>query len=84
MVRILDKSAFKALVAAGVDCAHQESVETLFHRYDVSRHDEARQLLLALAGASWPLQGAQDAGIPATTGHGLVDPLPTWSVVDEL
>jgi ribosomal protein S18 acetylase RimI-like enzyme len=84
MVRILNQGAFKDLVAAGVDCAHRESVETLFSQYDVSRHEEARQLLADIVGASCLLRCAPDAEGAVIPSQGILKALPTWSAMDEL
>ena len=84
MVRILDKDTFKKMVMQYTGNGTCESLETLFEQYDMSDHECARQLLLAIAGASQAVRCSQDVGNPAVPGAALLPMLPTWSIVDEL
>ena len=84
MVRILDKDAFKKMVMQYTGNGSCESLETLFGQYDMSDHESARQLLLAIVGASQAVRCSRDAGDPVVPGAPLLPMLPTWSIVDEL
>ena len=84
MVRILDHAKFKEIVTRSVEHKSYEEVNRLFQRYDVSDHDEARELLLAVAGAS-PMAGCgKNVEGPAIQDASILPMLPTWSIVDEL
>ena len=84
MVRILDKDAFKKMVMQYAENGSCESLGTLFEQYDMSDHESARQLLLAIVGASQAVRCSRDAGNPVIPGAPLLPMLPTWSIVDEL
>jgi len=79
MIRILDASSFKDIVGYIASPEHCPAIYELFQRWDVSRHEDARHLLLALAGA--PPRDDTLALKPATR---LIPNLPSWSAVDEL
>lgn len=84
MVRILDKEIFRNLVVHDNGTWSPEELDGLFQRHDLSEHEGARQLLLAIAGASADSISRQGVGTHAVLGGSLLPMLPTWSIMDGL